>query len=386
MSNQDLFAAINMFKQSMGELKLQRTISGANEAVQQIRSSELNEQEKHAQLSNLSSQLTMQMAGIGAPATTIEQVAGAIGPKTFATANAMNMEGLRTGNSGLQAQAQQQQDFETNKQFEFAKIRATAAANPLAQARLDEQMTQNDIKNHERFSKTLDPTAETRSAFGKAALGIQRGGQLDALVGNAANTAKAANNLPPQMVYEMATGLAAMVKGGVPTDGDVKHFAPETMGMDKAKWQQYLTNGVKGAEAGEFVKLYSKTITREKAELQYQVDDTILKRAQGNFKMYKKDPELFKQTVADRMGLSPDDIIVDEKKRIVTTSNKQAIEKKLGVATDGLKQAYAAMKNGTPEEKAKAGQVFNALGIDPHMFNFTQAQERVKYSISRGLL
>lgn len=94
MSNQDLFTALNMFKQSVGELKIQRTIAGANEAVQQIRGSELDDAAKQTELRNVANSLTMQMAGLGAPATTIQQVAGAVAPGPTAQENAVFESGL----------------------------------------------------------------------------------------------------------------------------------------------------------------------------------------------------------------------------------------------------------------------------------------------------
>jgi hypothetical protein len=79
--NADLLTALKMFGDSVGELRLSRTISRANEEVQKIKTSELKDEEKRAQLGNLAQQLTMTLASQGAPATTIAQLSQAMQPQ-----------------------------------------------------------------------------------------------------------------------------------------------------------------------------------------------------------------------------------------------------------------------------------------------------------------
>lgn len=83
---QDLFTALNMLKESAGGLAKQRAIEGANEEVQKIRATEANEADKRAQLQQISNNLTARLAGLGEPATSIQAVAGAIGPSPIQSA------------------------------------------------------------------------------------------------------------------------------------------------------------------------------------------------------------------------------------------------------------------------------------------------------------
>jgi DNA-binding phage protein len=215
---------------------------------------------------------------------------------------------------------------------------------------------------------------------------------LQALVGKAGESIKAANELPPQMVAELVSALASMVKGGQQaTDSDIRHFMVNNIGMDKAKVQQYLTNGVKGAGAGEFVQLYLKAAKRERGELQSQNDETVLKKAQGNLKLYKvlddDDKEIWKNTVADRMNVSPEDIIIDEKKGSITTKQRQAHDSDHKMAVDNLKKAYVTLKkkSAAPEELERAQKVLKSLGVQPGT-PMKQAEEDIRYKITRGLL
>jgi hypothetical protein len=385
MAMQDLYTALQMFGDGVNQLQTSRAISGANEQVQQIRASEASEQEKRAAMQQISNGLVAHLAAGGTPATTIQAVAGAIGPKQFANANQMNEEALLTGNSQLGSMATQQQTFENNKAFELAKIKAQARENPLAQMKFEEAKAQFDAKEFAKFSKTIDPTSEVRSSFGRGAQGLQQAGKIQGIIGNAAADPASLDKLSPVQITELAAGISQMVKNGVATEGELKAFMPTTSGDVAANIKQYLTNAPAGANKGEFVKLYQKFLDRERAELTTQQEDAILNRAQGNFKLYKRDPEQFKQTVAQRLGVETDDVIVDEKKRTITTKDLLQKTKDSEMAIGSLKQAYAAMKSGDPAKQQQAQQVFQALKIDPKM-PYNVNAEKVKYFIRRGQL
>lgn len=81
----DLFHALKMFQSGVQDLAQQRAIQQANDTVQQIRSSEANEADKRAQLQQISNDLVARLAQSGTPATTIQAVAGAVGPAPLQT-------------------------------------------------------------------------------------------------------------------------------------------------------------------------------------------------------------------------------------------------------------------------------------------------------------
>lgn len=96
--NQELFQALSMFKDGVKELQFANALRGANQQVQEIKGSALKEEEQRAALSQVANSLTMQMAAGGIPATTIQQVAGAVGPRRFTSPGEMAMEGVLSNN------------------------------------------------------------------------------------------------------------------------------------------------------------------------------------------------------------------------------------------------------------------------------------------------
>jgi len=76
-----------------------------------------------------------------------------------------------------------------------------------------------------------------------------------------------------------------------------------------------------------YASLYSDIIKREGDVATNQITKTILTRATGKMKLYDRDPEQFKVTIAERLrsqaGLSvaPEDIIVDKKKGVSIAPN-----------------------------------------------------------------
>ncbi len=389
MAMDDLFAAMKMFKEGVNEYQLKNAIEGANQRVQEAKANLSNEAEQRTALQGISNELVTQMSALGAPAATIQQVSGAVGPKQFADANAMHREALQAGNTGLRELAVEQQEFETNPKMLLAQAKAVRAADPLAQMRFEEGVDKYNTSAMRKFTEEVDNTHAVRSAFGRTGQGIQRANALQTLVGKAGESVAAANKIPPQMVYEMALGLASMVKGGTATDQDAEHFAVKSVGMDKAKAKQYLTNGVQGADAGEFIQMYLKTVKRERAEMQLEAEETVLGKAQGNLKLYKRLPDedknIWKQQVADRIGVPAEQLIVDEAKGTVTTTVREENRTKVFKAAEALKAAYKDIKGQDATAKAKAVEVFRRLGIDPNQIPVNQAIQDVKFKITRGL-
>lgn len=77
---QDLTQSLGMLQQGVQGLSLQRAITGANDQVQQIRNSELKDNEKMTQLRGVAQDLTMHMAGLGVAPDRIAQVAERVAP------------------------------------------------------------------------------------------------------------------------------------------------------------------------------------------------------------------------------------------------------------------------------------------------------------------
>jgi hypothetical protein len=79
----DLLKAGTFLQQNVEKLQMNRTIAQANDHVQKIKSSELDEQQQRSQLQQLSQALVMDLSRFGAPAETVQQVSQAISPNRF---------------------------------------------------------------------------------------------------------------------------------------------------------------------------------------------------------------------------------------------------------------------------------------------------------------
>lgn len=338
--NDDLFKAMSMFSDAAKGLALQRAITGANEQVGQIRSSELKEEQKRAELENVSRNLVAQMAGMGAHATTIEQVAGAFGPKKFATSNQMYAEGLLSGDQGLKQQAQEQQAFEQNPEYKKQLIAAKASnSDPLRMMAFQNQIQTENIKMFEKFSKTLDPSAEVRSQMGQSQLGLEQVARVKALIPADPNE-RAEMNI--QQINELASGIGRLLTGGVPADHTIRQFVPKTSGTIAGDVKQFLTNKPAPAQLEGFVNLYEKMLSREAEGIQARQDENIIKRAQGNLKLRDRDPEQFVETLAERLGVDASDIEIKGKKIIVKRKRGDRQPQAVGVQAPAPTQAQGA--------------------------------------------
>lgn len=83
--NPDFTTALQMFVNGTKELAMTRALSGANEAVAQVKGSELNEQKQRAAMQGIANNLVLQMTGLGANADQIQLAGKAVGPAPLPT-------------------------------------------------------------------------------------------------------------------------------------------------------------------------------------------------------------------------------------------------------------------------------------------------------------
>lgn len=383
----DLKDALGVFQNGLKEFQLGRSIKNANETVQQIRASDLKEEQKRAQLQQVSNQLVTELASRGTPDTTIESVRNAFGGKLAKNSEELMAEAVQTGNSDLQDMALKLQKHELTA----AKMKLDAMgakrdfSNDLAKQKFKEGQDVATNKEFTQLSKRLDSSAEVRSAFGRGAVGIQQANKLEALVNTWGSTPQELDKAPPQAVFEVASALAQMIKTGVATKEEVERFAPKTATQSAAGLQSWLTSKPSPARVGEFVKLYMKAANRERSELVTQQEDAILKRAQGDFRLYKRDPEQFKATVAGRLGIPAEELVIDEDAKKVTTVDIQKKDEDFQMAKSELQKAYSGIKSQDPAVRKHSQDVFNALHVDPKT-PYNSSVVDVQYKIRRGQL
>jgi len=100
-------------------------------------------------------------------------------------------------------------------------------------------------------------------------------------------------NLPPPLQTELAIGMAKMVGGAVPSEGEISKMDPQTKGTFIANLMQKFTGEPYGANNPGFVKLFSQTIDREKGIAQDQIGRTVQQAISFAPNMFKSDQKRF---------------------------------------------------------------------------------------------
>lgn len=98
-NTKDFLDALTDFKSNLQDFSNTRIIQQANDQVRQIKASQENEANKRAQLQQISDQLVGGLAESGTPATTIQEIVKAFGPKQYATPQAAIQEAVLSGNA-----------------------------------------------------------------------------------------------------------------------------------------------------------------------------------------------------------------------------------------------------------------------------------------------
>lgn len=257
MPMDDLFQALNMFKQGVNELQTARVIQGANQQVQSIRASEASEADKRNQLTAISHQLVGQLGALGAPVSDIAQQAANVAPTQFADANHMYEQGVLTGNKELQDMAKKQQKF----QFDLEEKKALLAAklDPMLQMKkmMLEQQNYKDISSQlEKVDKRVDTQT---SRFGNIAKLQGVNNQIQD-----ARTLINSGQVTRQSLRELAVKWDSMLSQGASTISGADHLEPNIRAQMRAKVQEFLTNKPVNIakDVQEFTDFYSHAFDR----------------------------------------------------------------------------------------------------------------------------
>lgn len=363
MADMDLATALGIFKSGMQDLAFTRALGNATDQVQQIKQSELSDQEQRQQLSQVAQHLTMQMAGIGVPATTMEQVSGQVAPPTFKDANAMYQHGLLTGNQNMQTLAQKQWEFENQDDG------SDDGSGDLAREKFQETYDNHTNQLLDKYNQNMDSTrASSRSAFGAGALALQKASRVQALMGDPSHWGQ----LTDQDMTLVAEGLSNVAKGGVATKEEMEALVPGTSGSWSARWRQWLSNNPTPASRAQFAAKYSDLLERETNANKLETLDTMLARAKGSSNIAARGQmgmDQYKMTTAahlQKLGINvaPDDIQVTPGKGVSIPKIDQANQDAESGATL-TKKAFTMLKSPDKEARAKAVQWLGTMGISP---------------------
>jgi hypothetical protein len=256
--NDDLFNALNMLQSGAKTLFTQRAISSANDQVQQIKSSELDQTKQRAALQGVANQITTHLASLGTPATTIQEVAGALGPKQYATANAMNMDAQLTGNKQLGAMADAQQNFEEdplNQRLESQERwkMKSQNADPLKQLQFQALQDNRWQKMQDGLDRRMD--GQTSSRGNLAAMQ-----KINNRITN--DMTLLDGDMNPQKMAELAKGFDSIISGGAATVAGSEHLLSQDGKYKLAALQQKIESKPVTMDVPEWKQYYRESLQR----------------------------------------------------------------------------------------------------------------------------
>lgn len=378
MAMDDLFQSLRMLQQGATELQTSRAINGANQQVQQIKSSEASDADKRQQLTALSNQLVSHLGALGTPVDQIQQQVKAVAPVQYTNGMDMYRNGILNNDHGLQQQGLQVQKQEEQPEMDKLDKQLKIMA-PFRKMMFDEKHNEFVTKQFDAFGKDLDQTeATSKNAFGQGAKALQLAGRIQQVAGDPSQW----KNIPVGDMPLIIDGVLQLNKGGVGSKEEFDKMFPNTSGPLKARAEQFISNNPEPAQLQNFAAHYMTLLDRERQENEIQAQDTILKRAALRLRIHDLDPQQYKTTVAANltqagMPTSPDSIIVDKRRGRVTTAGMMQNDADTALALDALKKAYQNPKD------PKSAQVFQTLGV-PGSMPMSQASALVKSNVRRG--
>lgn len=298
MADLDLATALQMFTQGTKELAYTRALTNANDTVRQIKASTIAEEQKRSALHDVANQLTMQMASLGTPATTIQAVSNSISPK-FGSPEEMNMEALLTGNHQLEELAKKQQKFKFDLEEKMLLAQAKALKDsPLGREKLEQHRQEFATKKLQDFAKSINPmVASSKTPFGQWAATEARGERIEAVLGDPSKW----SNLTHEQLSVIAAGVAQMSKGGVPTDVEMRELIPLSAQIQQAKLQAKLTGKPVPLDLSGYANLYHGIVEREGMKSKEKLLDNILLGIKTSGHIAKLDPQAFAGTAAETL-------------------------------------------------------------------------------------
>lgn len=248
MADLDLKSALEMFTQGAQSLGFQRALSDANDQVQQVKSSELNEMQQRAALNQISNQLVQHLSVNGVDPQHIAQLSQTISP-TYSGANQMYEAGLQKGDQNLMQSAKQAQVFEQKPAIDLQNIRYIQARKLQNEAQLPEKLNKAMVN----VNNKIDPNV---SKFGNLA-------KLQG-VNNQIKDGMTMLDDPkmwtPTALAETVRKLDAILSQGSATVTGSEHLTPKISAKYAADLKQLITNKPQVMEGADSWRQYYQNI------------------------------------------------------------------------------------------------------------------------------
>lgn len=256
MALDDLFQAMNMFKQGVTEYAAARGINQAHQQVLDLKNQQLDAMTERQGLGSIAQNLTMNLASIGAPLSQIQAAVGAVTPAAIEDANDAHLQGLMAGpkGAGLLQLANSQQNFEMRPDIIKETMKEKEDSD-----KADAKQSTADLKRSTEFGKQLDPTQSRAGEFGKLYQQMFQTKKLNALTNNGANL-----NLTEANQQEFALGLHRLISGGASAHVDqVKAMLPQSFVNASKRGESYALNEPLPLNNQAWIQSLMATVNRE---------------------------------------------------------------------------------------------------------------------------
>lgn len=266
---QMLMEGAKAFREGLTRLSTSRAISQAQDDVNSLNNSEMDEMEKRQKLAAVSQNLTLRLSGLGADPQQIAQSAGAIRPAPFADAQDMFIQSQATKSPKLADAAYAVQKFEEDPKLAAIRLQGQNAM-AIAKVKASEQDASSFGKEYSKLADDTNPYRARSGVLGDLQKRMNAAGRIQGLY-------DAYDGNPNKIgMREMATSVANMFSTGSQTaNNQINELVPETLRGDANKIAEWWKNAPNGLEQQAFAKQYLDISNREKsiAEDQLKLGD-----------------------------------------------------------------------------------------------------------------
>lgn len=309
MGIEDLYTAMNMFKQGVNEYATGQAISAASDEVNKLNTMNMDELKKRNELTKVGNSLALHLGAFGTPVSQIQSAVGAIAPAPFKDAQDMYMAGVQAGPKGasLKAGSLDVQKFEEAPKLNAIDRtgmwheRAAAATGERAASAADRKQQNITNKEFAAFDKSINPMAMRGGNLAVAQKTVMSAERLDGLFQQFPD-----GSMPKTSTHEIAAAVAALVTGGSPqSQQQINDLTPQSMVGKANEIASWVTNTPRGLEQQKFMKMLHETALREKDIAHGQVKRGQLESLAGFSHLEQADPERYNKLLKLR-GITPE--------------------------------------------------------------------------------
>lgn len=310
MALDELFQAMNMFKQGVNELAASKGINQAHQQVQDLKAQQLDEVKERQGLSAIAQNLTMNLAAVGAPLGQMQAAVGAVAPPVIKSANDAYIQGMMAGPEkggalaelGKTAMIQENAPKERIANIEGQyKMKAAELTSERSAGRLEDKQQQAlDKAFQEAGSRVNQFKGRGGGELQKYQAKIASADRIDGLLNKR-------NNLDPRETEELALSMQNLLSNSNVTSTEiVKQLVPNTGEGAFQKNVEYWTNKRKELNNQDFVDQMKKTVDREREVAGQQLKKGQYQSLAGMTDQLQRDPERWKNFLK-QSRLSPEE-------------------------------------------------------------------------------